>query len=143
MNSSRDDLDAGANSGGVPNLEELGSLGGGSAAPSASPSGRDPLAVAIFSDGLVRDLGALPFEVAQLVSGHEHWSLAEKEKDALGKVGGIYIRERLKLDPRSALDLFFWGTIAALVIPRAVAETKIILESRKAASEKKTDAPAA
>lgn len=109
----------------------------------------DPLADALFSEELVRDVAGIPYQLVAVSTGHEHWPLADKERAALGKVGSLYLRHRVKLDPAKALDFFFWGTLFAFTAPRAVKEVGLVLaEMRRndkagdAKPGKETDGPA-
>lgn len=105
----------------------------------------DPLADALFSEELVRDVSGLPYELVALSTGHGHWPLQDKERAALGKVGSLYLRHRVKLDPAKALDFFFWGTLFAFTAPRAIKEVGLVLaemrRNDKAADAKPAQEP--
>lgn len=102
----------------------------------------DPLADALFSEELVRDVSGLPYELVALSTGHGHWPLADKERAALGKVGSLYLRHRVKLDPAKALDFFFWGTLFAFTAPRAIKEVGLVLAQMRRDDQAKDDKPA-
>lgn len=102
----------------------------------------DPLADALFSEELVRDVAGLPYQLVAVSTGHEHWPLNDRERAALGKVGSLYLRHRVKLDPAKALDFFFWGTLFAFTAPRAVREVGLVLQELRERDARAGGAPA-
>lgn len=80
-------------------------------------------------------LGA-PADVAQALTGREHWQLSEKERDTLGACGSAAARVMMVTNPKALAFAMLGSALTMVYLPRLIKEARA-MRAEKAAQQQK------